>query len=647
MEAMNRGDYENLLNEFQQINDPTTTLNTLCSYITWAIEELRPEDDIARKFIQILEQNNPVEWCHLKELQLDSAVKVSIIDSYSDRGIKWKAKPLAAYCLGRAAMKQALLFPENTEGLTRPFKMLEIVDSYGICYEGISDELSLENLSIDSQPIKEVKREVVSLRSKLLENDANERLKMILTGESESKSVEEAINTSHEEVFFHLWIHLVILSIAINDPEKAVELLESIESPTLQSAILVDSKRASIDVLLKLIPKCKPVFSNRGEWTKQTLGRILINAIEDRLFFEFDNRTTNQSDADKTSSQKKHIQDLQLTLKGRVDGSWLALEWIFHLMDRTIRQPVARSTDNYRKILDLALDCFVTENWAMPQQLFDKLSNSNFSKSIEDLELKNLPVWLNSRGENDLLTPFAVSVGFVMGNSDFTKHAQLFLLWFRTIFRFPTGQPHLVLMSVHPSEVLLSLLSWVVVHADNPKVFLSELWNRATESRLKARFFRSGDSFDHSYHTLAVLRIGISVIGWIEDLEFDFKDLPHLLADQLDEIRYCLPPIGYMSWSPLISDVIAMLSVSELLLKENGSANILHRYKGDDDALVSALVAAERNGIPIKALSDTLTELEENPAMLRDRWKQWNESYGRYQSSTTHEILDLLLRISN
>lgn len=614
-------------------------------------------------------ENSPNAWCAARQMRLDPQLASALNAESIAEGQGSELSPLAAYGLGRAAMKQALASPEGTSGLTLPYCLIERIDKDGIASAGADDEFSRSNVPENVSAISEIREEIARIAANpatQVRSIDRDYLKPALEAWNEANGLEQSVSPRFQSLTIHLPIDRIILLLVPSAPGLAAEMLDSLNHPTLQAEVLAHHVRANTQAILLLLAHCLPAFDDGGVWTRRTGARMLIDSFERRCLDYADEQKRGQLEEQNDESFiKKQLEDrvkeLDNVLHRRPDGTRLALEWTAHLIHKLINREILASPpqprrdsrrEDERALLDAVVDCFGAKPWALPIQVWKTFGGTS---SVTDLSHATpadvkLPRWIDLVGRQDCVTPVAVAAILSMAKERFNDTQFGALAWIRAVFNSLDGEPLLPWLGQNPSATLINVLAWPVARSSDASALISEIWQDATITRLRARFYRASEGISATASCAAIAELGLATLKWVS-IRDESRSVAEPLSVQLlslvDEVRFCLPKMGLRNWSATVEGLAIGFAINGLLASVDECRMFLERFAGDDDALVSASVSAAANGVPPYMLAAGLLGIGVNPEDLRSRWVAWHENRGAGIRAASSQAADYLARIAD
>lgn len=590
---------------------------------------------------------------------LDDAPELSAsVEAYlGSPALDWQAPASVAYVLGRAMMRAAIKNPAQSLGLTLPYILGECLDGDHIAYEGMNDELSESAGSERFTPAADsICEYLASLASNFRQNTKDDQLRFALSSDEEPTNPEQCVvDQFYEGLMRNHWYVFPIAALLSRHQSLVLNLLEQLAHPVLQAFALCNTDKFTVESLLQLLKLSPPVFNEQNQWTKSPLARVILNSIEERLIHNIEHERAASAGLRPPTEIKQlseQMAEIAAVLLARADGPRLVAEWAAHLLGESIRRqrapgdaPIAAA------ILDAVIDQYANAKWSSASQIWQLFGGVNDLQSLRSAKkaVNQLPSWSNWRAEDDRVMPLAIAISFVMNASSEIKEDEDLTNWLRTVIASVHKQPQILSLSVFPNELLLGLLAWPLTRSDRPEKELSRLWHDCNVSRIRARFYRSGAEYDDTYHVVTVFRLGILVLRWKASSPLESAKVHRLLANQLNEIRYCLTPIGLHSWSELIATLAGSAAAAHLLATLENCVQLIDNFRGDDEALATAIVAAACNGADASFLNKAAQQLNVNIHQLAARIRVWQSTYHGKSGGDEeqNEFLKQLLQVAD
>ena len=226
----------------------------------------------------------------------------------------------------------------------------------------------------------------------------------------------------------------------------------------------------------------------------------------------------------------------------RADGPRLAIEWLAHLLWSWIigsgragrrGKSIERREALFRQLID---EC-AKRGWTAPARIwsmFGGLPVESFP-SAEAIKSAGMPVWQDWCGRVSYAVPLAVACCTFDGDA---RKTEWLVQWLSSVFPLLKDDFALISLSGSSAARLPGLLAISIANAPCPAAAFRAAWSDAEGARLEAQFldFLGGQTVVRTCE--AIIRVGLGALarGGNSSIE-----LASVLADAIDEARYCYP----------------------------------------------------------------------------------------------------------
>lgn len=555
-----------------------------------------------------------------------------------DGGMSTFGDPIAGYCLGRAATRAALRHPAGSRGLADAYSLAPR-GWHSFSWEGADDELAT-GLADAPMAVAEVDAEASRLGDdpgQAADFVDRARTMAAIARASEPISLEACAHWLVRDLSIDGAFMRVVQVIASHNPAHGGPLLARMANPALVAAAM-RGDLLDFSALAELLPHLPATFAAGGQLGHTAAWMLLLEA-EDRLLRTLHPQVFGAAppigavEAEERRRQAtRDVDAMCVGLEARADGPRLAAEWLAHLLWPIIQEHVIGNRNPggvpIREILfSIASELFRERGWTSPARLWSLFGGVAFPRDAAsaaapgDHPQTDLPAWRDNSGKGSRLMPLAVAAHQWDGAAD---TATWLASWTRSASRHLHGDPALHTLAREDPQRLAAILARPIACSPDAAAHFGACWQDAAPVRLRARFKDLIEGGDDIQACRAIIKLGLSTLARSGHVSGgDHSGTLALLADAVDELRYCLPTMGFGDESGLAGGLVSALAAAGLLDIELLSG-LLRRYDGDDESLAAAVASSLANGMAAVEVREALCAMGDDGDGLVARWKSWN-----------------------
>jgi hypothetical protein len=560
---------------------------------------------------------------------------------------------LAGYCLGRAAMRGAILRPNGSGGLGWAY---QVIASYAqlLSCEGADDELG-STTQLSSATSEEIHAEARRLKldpSRAAYFIGRDQTVAAIHASESPLSLEACDTWLVRGLPLNDAFLKVIWAICQVDLSLAAVLLDEVANPALVSACIRHHVAFDIKALAYILSRMKAIFSPSSS-ERSVAAWMVVLEIEDRALAKFQPNSTNVSGPQSNTLVITDVEACVGTLfeafDARVDGHRLALEWVAHLTWRFICNGLPHATrapgvGAYEALLLAARSNLLSRGWADPVHVWTSMGGSAFPgwplyHDCQSTETAQLPIWLDRQGKKSYVVPLTTAALLWDGNVESAEGlANWLLLASSSLCDDIALQP---LLASQQSAFPRLLARPIADLKDSADLFRA-LWANVEPLRLRARFMDVVDGNKYVHTCKAIICVGLGMLSYSIGRVDAATALIAELGNAVDEARYCFPDFLQKPSAELAGAFASSIAAAGML-DQATLEWLLQTYDGDDDCLAAVIANASVSGIDSKLIRNALVNTCADPSEIVARWAEWNKYRLQSVEGTSHPMLKILL----